>query len=207
MRGAEGSSGPFDQLTTETLVEDVAAVAHALGLGRFHVLGHALGGRLARYFAACHPEAIRTVMVMAGSGRPVVPVDYTQLSEGVTRSLAGTISASEMDQLILASGLVAPGNSPRLCRTGWWSNAPALMRAWSQRPIDDYLAAGGRPMLVLYGAEDGLTPVPNVFSLQDELGDQVRLVEIAGAGHCMPMERPLEVATAILAWLSEHQNA
>ena len=36
------------------------------------------------------------------------------------------------------------------------------------------LASGGRPMLVLYGAQDGITPVPNVLSLRDELGDQVR---------------------------------
>ena len=82
---------------------------------------------------------------------------------------------------MLETGLVAPGNDPRPCRTGWWSNAPALMKAWSQRPIDDCLASGGRPMLVLYGAQDGITPVPNVLSLRDELGDQVRLIEIADA--------------------------
>lgn len=92
MRGAEGSSGPFDQLTTD-MVDDVRAVARALGLGRFHVLGHALGGRLARYFAARHPEAISTVIVLAGSGRQVVPVDYGRLGEAITGTLAGTISA------------------------------------------------------------------------------------------------------------------
>jgi hypothetical protein len=53
-------------------------------------------------------------------------------------------------------------------------------------------------MLVLYGAEDKVTPAPNVLSLKDELGDQVRLVEITGAGHCMQSERPREVAAAIL---------
>ena len=29
--------------------------------------------------------------------------------------------------------------------------------------------------------------MPNVHGLQDELGDQVRLAEIAAAGHCMQM--------------------
>jgi pimeloyl-ACP methyl ester carboxylesterase len=48
--------------------------------------------------------------------------------------------------------------------------------------------------------------VPNVHALKDELGGQVRLVEIAGAGHCMQMERPREVEAAILGWLSEHRN-
>jgi N-formylmaleamate deformylase len=206
MRRAEGSSGLFDQLTTDMMVDDVRAVARALGLGRFHVLGHALGGRLARYLAARHSEAISTVIVLAGSGRQLVPVDYGRLGEAITRTLAGTISADEMDRIMLGTALVAPGNDPRPCRTGWWSNAPALMKAWSQRPIDDYLASGGRPMLVLYGAQDGITPVPNVLSLRDELGDQVRLIEIADAGHCMPIEPPNEVEAAILAWLSDHQN-
>jgi pimeloyl-ACP methyl ester carboxylesterase len=86
-----------------------------------------------------------------------------------------------MDRIMLETGLVAPGNDPRPCRTGWWSNALALMKVWSQRPIDHRLASGGRPMLVLYGAQDGITPVPNVLSLRDELGDQVRLIEIADA--------------------------
>src|SRR4051812_1762522 len=38
MRGAEGSSGPFDQLSTDVMVDDIAAVAQMLGLGRFHIL-------------------------------------------------------------------------------------------------------------------------------------------------------------------------
>jgi pimeloyl-ACP methyl ester carboxylesterase len=145
--------------------------------------------------------------MLAGGGRPVVPIDHTLLVEAITRALAGTISASEMDRLIFECGLVTPGNNPRPFRTGWWPNMSALAKAWSQKTFDDYIAAGGRPMLVLYGVEDRVTPVPNVLSLKDELGDQVRLVEIAGAGHCMQSERPREVEAAILAWLSDHQNA
>jgi pimeloyl-ACP methyl ester carboxylesterase len=207
IRGAEGSSGPFGQLTVDMMVEDIKAVARALKLGRFHILGHALGSRLARYFATRHPDTIRTVTMLAGGGRPVVPVDHTLLVEAITRALAGTISASEMDRLIFECGLVAPGNNPRPLRTGWWPNMSALAKAWSEKTFDDYIAAGGRPMLVLYGAEDKVTPVPNVLSLKSELGDQVRLVEIVGAGHCMQSERPQEVEAAILSWLSDHQAA
>jgi pimeloyl-ACP methyl ester carboxylesterase len=207
MRGAEGSSGPFDQLTTDMMVEDVAAVAGALGLECFHILGHALGGRLARYFATCHPDRIKTVIALSGTGHQVIPVDHTRFLDAVTRTLSGTISADEMDRLMLEEGLMAPGSDPRPCRTGWWSNAPALMKAWSQKPIDEYLAAGRRPMLVLYGAKDGIAPVPNVLSLQEELGDQVRLVKIADAGHFMQMERPREVEVAIIDWLSDHREA
>lgn len=206
MRGSEGSSGPFDQLTVDMMVEDIEAVARALGHERFHILGHALGGRLARYYATCHPDAIRTVIALAGAGRTIVPIDYTLLVEAITRALAGTISASEMDRLLFECGLVSRGNNPRLFRTGWWPNSSALAQAWSQKTLNDYISAGGRPMLVLYGAQDGVTPVPNVLSLKDELGDQVQLVEIADAAHCMQLERPREVEAAILAWLSDHSD-
>ena len=47
--------------------------------------------------------------------------------------------------------------------------------------------------------------MPNVLSLKDEFGDQVRLVEIPG--HCMQSERPREVEAAILAWLSDHEDS
>jgi pimeloyl-ACP methyl ester carboxylesterase len=62
-------------------------------------------------------------------------------------------------------------------------------------------------MLVVDAAKDKAAPVQNILSLRDELGDQVRLVEIAGAGHCVQSEWPLEVEAAVLAWLSGHQNA
>jgi pimeloyl-ACP methyl ester carboxylesterase len=207
IRGAEGSSGPFDKLTTEMMVGDIEAVVQSLGLGRFHILGHALGGRLARYFATCRPEAIRTVILLAAGGRQVVPVDHTRLADAIARTLTGSISASEMDRLMHECRIVAPGNSPRRVRTGWWPNAAALHEAWKHTTLDDYITAGGRPTLVLYGSEDAVTPVPNVHALKDEFSDQVHLVKILGAGHCMQMERPREVEGAILGWLSDHRNA
>ncbi len=89
IHGAEGSSGPFDQLTVDMMVEDIEAVAWAVGLGRFHILGPALGSRLARYFATCHPDTIRTVIVLAGSGRPVVSIDHTLIGGGYYTGTGG----------------------------------------------------------------------------------------------------------------------
>jgi hypothetical protein len=90
--------------------------------------------------------------MLAGGGRPVVPIDHTVLAEAIARALAGTISASEMDRLIFECGLVASGNNPRPFNTGWWPNLSARAKAWGEKTLDDYIAAGRRPMLVFYGA-------------------------------------------------------
>jgi hypothetical protein len=151
-------------------------------------------------------EAAVAMLCGGRVGRQVVPVGHTRLADGIARALAGTISASEMDRLMEECRIVAPGNSPRRVRTGWWPNAEALHEAWKHRTPNDYISAGGRSILVLYGSEDTVTPVPNVHALTDELSDQVRPVEITGAGHCMQMERPREVEAAILGWLTDHRS-
>lgn len=56
-------------------------------------------------------------------------------------------------------------------------------------------------MLLVYGSDDGLGPLPNVVSLREELGEQVELAEIRDAGHFLQIEKPQVVAAAVLSWL------
>lgn len=205
LRGAEGSSGPFAGLSLPTIAQDIACVAQALGLTRFDILGHALGAYLARYFAFRHPEMVRSVICLAGGGRTKVQGKLAPFLEAVSRAVAGTIGASEMDHAMLACGLVAPTSNPRAFRTGWWPNLHALLEAWKAVPPETYMGAGGRPMMVMYGELDGLTPPPNILSLREDLGEQVTLVPIAGAGHCVQAEQPAAVDAVLLAWLARQE--
>ena len=201
LRGAEGSSGPFKRMTLETIERDIGCVARALALGRFDLLGHALGAYVARFYASRHPEMVRSVICLAGGGRAVVQGRVAPFLAAVERAIAGEIGADEMDRAMVACGLVAPTSDPREFRTGWWPNLHALLEAWKAVPPESYMAAGGRPMLVMYGALDGIAPPPNMLSLREDLGAQVTLVEIAGAGHCVQAEQPAAVEAALLDWL------
>jgi pimeloyl-ACP methyl ester carboxylesterase len=60
--------GPIDH---RRLADDVAALACALELGRFHHAGHSLGGRVALEHAAAHPDQVAAIAVM--SARVEVP--------------------------------------------------------------------------------------------------------------------------------------
>lgn len=73
----------------------------------------------------------------------------------------------------------------------------ASQRAMASRPDStDLLAAIDKPALVLVGAEDSLTPPAGMRSMADALPSS-RYVEIAGAGHMAPVEKPAAVNAAL----------
>jgi len=58
------------------------------------------------------------------------------------------------------------------------------------------------PALVLCGQQDTWSP-PAQHAAMQQLIPHAKLVVVDGAGHMAPMEKPHEVANAMLAWLSE----
>lgn len=59
------------------------------------------------------------------------------------------------------------------------------------------------PVLLACGAEDALCPPDWHRRWGDMIGPHARFVEIAGAGHLLPLERPDILADALDAWLAE----
>ena len=58
------------------------------------------------------------------------------------------------------------------------------------------------PLLVVQGLDDTVARPENGRSLKDDLGDRVHLVELSGAGHALLIEKPAEIADAILTFLA-----
>ena len=68
-RPGYGGSGPDDGRTVASAAADVAAIADALGLGRFAVLGHSGGGPYALACAALLPERVIAAVSVSGPAR------------------------------------------------------------------------------------------------------------------------------------------
>jgi 3-oxoadipate enol-lactonase len=64
------------------------------------------------------------------------------------------------------------------------------------------LATVDVPVLVLVGEEDGMTPPADAEAMAAAV-DGARLVRVAGAGHLSPLERPDDVAEALVGFLGE----
>ncbi|WNJ17803.1 alpha/beta hydrolase [Pontibacter sp. G13] len=67
---ASGKSaiGPAQQITVAQLVSDMEALRDTLGIDQWHVLGHSWGGFLGLQYAAAHPNAVESLILMNSLG-------------------------------------------------------------------------------------------------------------------------------------------
>jgi len=80
--------------------------------------------------------------------------------------------------------------------------AAALEAMASREASFDTLSGFQGPVLVVAGAEDGITPIEDAEAMC-AAADHSRLVIIPGAGHMTPVERPLELSVALESFVDE----
>ncbi len=203
-RGCEGSTGPWANTTIYEIADDLYAVIKELGLGSVHVVGHAAGGRYARMLASRHPESVKSVIILSSGGQLEDKERFAIFIDAVMKTIRGEVSPAEMDAAMMASGAFAPGSDPAPWRTGWWPVAVAQQKGGAQVKAEEYVTAGGRPMLALYGSEDKVAPPQNSLALKEALGEQVTVIAVEHAGHNMLQEQPKAIVDAIDTWVKAH---
>ena len=99
LRGHGQSDSPQTQSAymVEAMARDIGAAADALGLQRFVLVGHSLGGAVASAYAVAQPQRVAGLVLVGAPGRtpaeqsmPVMTslrADYAKTSEGYWRSL------------------------------------------------------------------------------------------------------------------------
>ena len=211
LRGFGESDKPADGYGMTELAEDVTALAHALGLERFILGGHSMGGYV----------ALRLVAVARERLAGLILID--------TRADADTAEAASRRTAALATiehdggARYLDGFVPNLLSPSTRDRAPRLLaelRAIAAA-VPDHVLAGcqrgmlGRPdssellprldvpALVLVGAEDAITP-PDVARATAAALPQATLAVIPGAGHTPSVERPIPTAEALAGFVRRH---
>lgn len=187
-----------------TTLHDLAAqAAAALGDGGApaHLVGHALGNRIARCLAADRPDLVRSVTLLAAGGK--VPPD-----EEAATALRNCFNQLSPDDHIeaVATAFFAPGNDPEVWRDGWdGALAAAQSAAVHATPVEDWWSAGETvPVLVVQGLDDRVAPPGNGRDLVANIGARARLVELPNAGHALLPEQPAAIAAAVVEFLTAH---
>jgi pimeloyl-ACP methyl ester carboxylesterase len=206
-RGQFESAGPeYDETAyaQPELARDVLAQAAALGTP-VHLLGHSLGGQIARAAVLLDPAPFRSLTLMS-SGPARISASQRQRVKLLRDALA-VMTMAEVLETVRAMGppeeVGGPTRGPdeeEHLRRRWLGTKPAQLLASGRQLCTEpdrvaELAAVPLPMHVLSGERDETWPVPLLDDMAVRLG--ARRSVIAGAEHSPNTDRPLPTAAAL----------
>ncbi|AXX31362.1 alpha/beta fold hydrolase [Actinosynnema pretiosum subsp. pretiosum] len=212
-RGTGLSGKPEGGYATRTFAEDALSVLDDLGVDRCHVYGTSMGGRVAQWLAADHPERVRGLVLGCTSPGP---------PHGVERSAEVRRSLAQPDRLKARRALLELMYTP----------------AWLERHDEPFTAHGGpfttlgdpdmppharkghllasgnhnswdalpsitAPTLVVHGTDDEFNPTANAPLLAKRIPD-TRLHLVEGARHAYFEEFHHETGPLVADFLDAH---
>lgn len=204
-RGTGESGRPdTDSYSTPGFARDVVAVLDHAGIGRAHVYGTSMGGRVAQWIAADHPERVDRLVL--GCTSPGAPHGVERGPEVRAALGQGDAAAARraLLELMYTPGWIAerergaerpvfhtlgdPGMPPHARRRH--------LRASARHDAWEALARITAPTLVVHGDDDAFNPTANAPLLAERVpGARMRL--IPGARHAY-FEEFADVATPLV---------
>jgi pimeloyl-ACP methyl ester carboxylesterase len=224
-RGHGASDGPDDPAayspaahSFERLVTDMFEVADALGLDRFRLLGHSMGGMVARRMVLERPDRIEALVLMDTAPGPIPAFDVDLMDAGGMVALTqGKAALKEL--LDLGTPLNTPAYERLLAeRPGYqqfqdqkWDALSEVM--WGvlvsviAHQADDLpeLATITCPTLVIVGELDQPFLAPS--RAMAEAIPHARLAVIPDAGHSPQFENPEAWISALKEFLARVPSA
>ncbi|MFI9151999.1 alpha/beta fold hydrolase [Streptomyces sp. NPDC053367] len=207
-RGQFESDGPGDDESAyaqRELARDVLAQAAALGgAGPLHLLGHSLGGQIARAAVLLDHSPFASLTLVASG-----PARISASQQARVKLLHDALAVMTMEQVWEAIRATDPpedvggpggGGGQDHLRRRWLAHKPAQLLATGRQLCTEpdrvaELAALPLPFHVLSGAFDDTWPVPLLDEMAVRLGAHRTVVE--GAEHSPNVEQPLRTAEAL----------
>ncbi|MEW2077733.1 3-oxoadipate enol-lactonase [Streptomyces sp. NPDC013433] len=191
---AAGLIGPG--ATVGDLAGLVLALADALGIERFAYAGVSLGGAVGLHLAVHRPDRLSSLAVICSSAHFNGAKPWEERAARVrSEGLAGL--AEGADARWFTSGFTVPG-LVRDHREADPEAYAACCDALAAFDLRDRLAEVSVPTLLVAGREDPATPPEHLREIADAVPDAA-LVEIPGASHLAPAQRPEAVLAALRA--------
>lgn len=208
-RGWGDSDAPERGYTIADLANDAQEVIETLGLRRYILVGHSMGGKVAQLLASRRPAGLQGLVLVAPS-----PPSPMALPEEQRAAMAAAYDSRESIEWVLDNVLTANPLTPA-CREQVIADslrgAPQAKAAWPRtamlEDITDDVRSINVPVLVIAGELD---KVDRVETLQKELLPRIagaRLQVLPGIGHLSPLEAPEAVAAAIEKFVAAENAA
>ncbi|KEA52988.1 hydrolase [Mangrovibacter sp. MFB070] len=199
-RGWGESGKPEDGYDIAGLAADTESVIKALGLQRYILVGHSMGGKVAQLFASRQPQGLEGLILVAPS--PPVPMHLSDEERKVLKSAYSSRESVEyvIDHVLTAKTLSAV-HRKQVVEDSLKGSIHAK-KAWPdeamREDITAWVTAINVPTLVVSGDQD---KVERLNVLKEELLPRIpeaTLKVIPGAGHLLPLEVP-EILASLIA--------
>lgn len=228
--GLSDKPGDPANWTMDRFVEEVAAIRDALGVRRWHVLGHSWGGAIAVAYAAAHPGQVASLILQGPLiSSPVWMEDAAVLRSFLPAEVDATLTACEGPNPPSATVCKAaveafyarfwrlrpiPGwmrdyerrhgmqLAEQLYRTLWGPTEFQATGTLATLDLTPQLPAIACPTLFLIGDSDEVLPA-TARRFADQVAD-ARVQLIAGAAHRIQSDQEDAWRAAIAGWLQEH---
>lgn len=183
--------------------------AAALGMDRYVVGGHSMGGTLAVYIAATDPHASGVVLMNPGIISTGVPALTRYLFWPLPRVMARMFGSRDFRERFLKKSYLDPSIvTPQVMdammlapRSAGYLDGMTSMMGQYRTGDEPLMASRVRvPTLIVWGLQDRSKPPGEQQQLQ-RLIPGSRLVEVPDSGHYVQEEQPAAVAAAMIAEL------
>ncbi|CQR60590.1 3-oxoadipate enol-lactonase [Streptomyces leeuwenhoekii] len=187
--------------TVGDLADLVLALADALGVERFAYAGVSLGGAVGLHLALHHPERVSSLAVICSSAHFNGAQPWQDRAALVRREGLAHLAESANDRWFTPGFTV-----PRLVQDHRDADPEAYAAccdALAAFDVRGRLGGVAAPTLVIAGREDPATPPAHLREIADAVPGAT-LVEIPGASHLAPAERPEAVLAALRGHFHGH---
>jgi pimeloyl-ACP methyl ester carboxylesterase len=212
--GFGGSALAATSPSLDAVADSVVALLDHLGIEQAVVGGLSMGGYVTMAILRRHPDRLSAI-VLADTKASADAPEAAANREAVAAAVESAGTAAGIGDAMLPNllGATTRDSRPDVVATvrRWIGAQPASGIAWAQRAMaarPDSLAdiaSFGRPVLVLYGAQDTISPAADAVAMAEAArsgGSATTVVAIPAVGHLSAVEDPEAVTHALLGWLA-----
>jgi 3-oxoadipate enol-lactonase len=199
-----GRSPAKGQLSMDSFVRDTLAVMTKYGIEAAHFAGHSMGTIVCQHMAAKHPDRVLSLTLLGPLPEPPEPARPALKDRAATARRDGMIPIADTIVQVATSeetkrkrpGITAFVREIQMGQSaeGYARTCEALSEA-----VSADLSAIKCPTLLITGDEDKVGPPSTVEAMAKKIKGAKTLI-LEGCGHWTPIEKPLEVNEALVAF-------
>lgn len=198
LRGFGESTTIESPYSISDIANDLTALLDSLGVEQTALTGHSMGGYVALAFAKAFPQRVSGLALVSSQAA----ADTPERKEGRYKTAADVsqkgvqIVADAMTDKLSSQQNVQDVIRPLIGKQSVAGVTGALKAMAEREDLTSFVAAFGRPLVLIHGDADALIPIDRAKEIK-ALAPSANLVELAGAGHMPMMETPKETALAL----------